>query len=232
MKGFGRSFRSLAATTMTLVGVAAAVSATSSAEAVEKKLVIGASVPLLNDPAWVRIIDYGQYVAKQLGVELAVVDAQGKEDKQIADVQSLLSRGVDVLVFVPVSAANAPAIIRLANRAKVPAIADDRYPGFPADNPDAPYLTFVGPDNVDCGRKIGEYMISHGVKNFVAVEGTPGDANNQERTKGFKEAVAARQPISHYKPKSAAAKATKAVADELLERGEAIRQAASERRVA
>ena len=191
MKGFGRSFRSLAATTMTLVGVAAAVSATSSAEAVEKKLVIGASVPLLNDPAWVRIIDYGQYVAKQLGVELAVVDAQGKEDKQIADVQSLLSRGVDVLVFVPVSAANAPAIIRLANRAKVPAIADDRYPGFPANNPDAPYLTFVGPDNVDCGRKIGEYMISHGVKNFVAVEGTPGDANNQERTKGFKDAVAA-----------------------------------------
>jgi chromosome partitioning protein len=36
--------------------------------------------------------------------------------------------------------------------------------------------------------------------------------------KDFKEAVAARQPISHYKPKSAAAKAAKAVADELLER--------------
>ena len=137
-----------------------------SALADEKQIVIGASVPLLNDPAWVRIIDYGQYVAKQLGVKLDVVDAQGKEDKQIADVQSLLSRGVDLLVFVPVSAANAPAIIRLANRAKVPAIADDRYPGFPANNPDAPYLTFVGPDNVDCGRKIGEYMISHGAQEF------------------------------------------------------------------
>jgi chromosome partitioning protein len=36
--------------------------------------------------------------------------------------------------------------------------------------------------------------------------------------KDFKEAVAARQPISHYKPKSAAAKAARAVADELLER--------------
>src|SRR5271156_2878293 len=125
MKGVGRSLRSLLAPTMILVGFSAAVSATSSAEAVEKKLVIGASVPLLNDPAWVRIIDYGQYVAKQLDVKLDVVDAQGKEDKQIADVQSLLSRGVDLLVFVPVSAANAPAIIRLANRAKVPAIADD-----------------------------------------------------------------------------------------------------------
>jgi chromosome partitioning protein len=36
--------------------------------------------------------------------------------------------------------------------------------------------------------------------------------------KDFKEAVAARQPISHYKPRSAAAKAARVVADELLER--------------
>ena len=36
--------------------------------------------------------------------------------------------------------------------------------------------------------------------------------------KDFKEAVASRTPISHYKPKSAAAKAAKAVADEILER--------------
>ena len=39
--------------------------------------------------------------------------------------------------------------------------------------------------------------------------------------KDFKEAVAARQPVASYKPRSAAAKAIKAVADELLERVEA-----------
>ncbi len=50
--------------------------------------------------------------------------------------------------------------------------------------------------------------------------------------KDFKEAVSSRQPISHYKPKSAAAKATKAVADELIGRGEAILAALGERRVA
>ena len=37
--------------------------------------------------------------------------------------------------------------------------------------------------------------------------------------KDFKEAVAARQPISHYKPRSAAAKAIAALADELLAPG-------------
>ncbi len=39
--------------------------------------------------------------------------------------------------------------------------------------------------------------------------------------KDFKEAVAARQPVGSYKPRSAAAKAIKAVADELIERAEA-----------
>jgi chromosome partitioning protein len=38
------------------------------------------------------------------------------------------------------------------------------------------------------------------------------------RAKDFVEAVSSRQPISHYRPKSAAAKAAKAVADELLDR--------------
>ena len=48
--------------------------------------------------------------------------------------------------------------------------------------------------------------------------------------KDFKEAVASRQPISHYKPKSAAAKAARAVADELMER--VARGTPDERRVA
>jgi chromosome partitioning protein len=51
------------------------------------------------------------------------------------------------------------------------------------------------------------------------------------RAKDFVEAVSARLPISHYRPKSAAAKATKAVADELIERLDRIVSEA-ERRVA
>jgi chromosome partitioning protein len=48
--------------------------------------------------------------------------------------------------------------------------------------------------------------------------GTDVFANPFPVAKDFKEAVAARRPISHYKPRSAAAKATAAVAAELLER--------------
>jgi chromosome partitioning protein len=55
-------------------------------------------------------------------------------------------------------------------------------------------------------------------------------ANALPLAKDFKEAVAARKPISHHKPKGAAGKAAKAVADELLER--VTRQGEDARRVA
>lgn len=57
-------------------------------------------------------------------------------------------------------------------------------------------------------------------------------ANNLPLAKDFKEAVASRLPISHYKPKVAAGKAAAAVAGELLERIESQTQAAEDRRVA
>lgn len=50
--------------------------------------------------------------------------------------------------------------------------------------------------------------------------------------KDFKEAVASRQPISHYKPKSAAAKSTQVVAEELLARLDRIAAELDARRVA
>jgi ABC-type sugar transport system substrate-binding protein len=153
--------------------------------------VIGASVPYLNDPSWVMITNYAQYVAKQLNIHLLVIDAAGKEDKQMADVQSLISRRVDAIIFVPVSTADARSAIRLADQAKIPIIVADRYPGFPAKNPDAPYLTFIGPDNVAAGRAVADYLFAHGVRNLVAIGGTPGDPNNQTRVQGLHEALAA-----------------------------------------
>lgn len=50
--------------------------------------------------------------------------------------------------------------------------------------------------------------------------------------KDFKESVAARQPISHFKPRSAAAKAAKEVADELMTRVRDVEQARAGRSVA
>jgi chromosome partitioning protein len=56
--------------------------------------------------------------------------------------------------------------------------------------------------------------------------------NAMPLAKDFKEAVASRLPVSHYKPKGATAKAARAVADEMVERIEAAALARAGRSVA
>ena len=52
---------------------------------------IGVSIPTLQNPFWVNAVKFAQHAAKELDVELTVVGADNREDKQLTDVQSLLS---------------------------------------------------------------------------------------------------------------------------------------------
>jgi chromosome partitioning protein len=79
-------------------------------------------------------------------------------------------------------------------------------------------------------KRLGIHMAYEG--HLRALYGPDVFASAIPLAKDFKEAVAARQPISHYKPKSAAAKATKAVTDELLVRIDAMAVHAAERSAA
>jgi ABC-type sugar transport system substrate-binding protein len=154
------------------------------------KLVIGVSLPNLDNPMWVRATAFANSVAKALGVDLVIVGAATHEDKQLSDVQSLISRNVDALVVVPVSIASSPGLLRVIDNAHVPVVVADRYPGFPAKNPNVPYLAFIGPNNITAGIDISNFLVAHGVKKMVALGGTPGDSNAEERKKGLEKAIA------------------------------------------
>lgn len=156
-----------------------------------KPINIGVSIPTLDNPFWVRAVGFAQYVAKQLNANLIVIGADNREDKQISDVQSLISRGVQALVVTPQSTASAPGLIRIATRANLPIMIVDRYPGFPANNKDAPYLGFIGPDDVYAGKSIAEHLIAAGGKNFVAIGGLPGSSVAEGRQTGLTEALKA-----------------------------------------
>lgn len=161
------------------------------AAAQSKEVTIGVSIPTLDNPFWVRAVSFAQYVATQLNAKLVVVGAENREEKQISDVQSLISRGVQALVVTPQSTASAPGLIRIANRANLPIMIVDRYPGFAADNKDAPYLGFIGPDDVYAGRSIASHLIAAGAKNLVALGGLPGSSVAEGRQNGLNEAIKA-----------------------------------------
>lgn len=174
-----------------LVGAVAVglISATSLANAAKVK--IGLSVPTLDNPFWVNAVNFAKHAADGLGVDLTIVASEGKEEKQLADVQSMISNGVQALVITPISTANAAGLIKLANKAKLPAMMVDRYPGFEPDNKDAPYLGFIGPNDVSAGRDIAKALLAAGSKKIVGIGGVPGSSVADGREKGLREAAGA-----------------------------------------
>jgi ABC-type sugar transport system substrate-binding protein len=154
-----------------------------------KQITIGVSIPTLDNPFWVRAVGFAQHVATELNAKLVVVGAENREDKQINDVQSLISSGVQALVVTPQSSGNASGIIRMADRAHLPIMIVDRYPGFAADNKEAPYLGFIGPDDVSAGRSIAQHLIKDGATKLVAIGGLPGSSVAEGRQKGLNDAV-------------------------------------------
>jgi len=165
------------------------------AQSTAQNVTIGVSIPTLDNPFWMRAESFAQHVAGQLDAKLVIVGAENREDKQINDVQSLVSRGVAALVVTPQSTASAPGLIRIASRAKVPIMIVDRYPGFPAQNKEAPYLGFIGPDDVYAGRSIANHLIAAGAKKMLAIGGFPGSSVAEGRQAGLNEAMAAHPKV-------------------------------------
>lgn len=178
----------------TLVITSSLLSAVATA-AEPERVTIGVSIPTLDNPFWVRAVSFAEHVAEQLNAELVTVGADNREEKQISDVQSLSSRGVQALVVTPQSTASAPGLIRIAQREALPIMIVDRYPGFPADNPDAPYMGFIGPDDVAAGRSIANHLIAAGSKRIVALGGLPGSSVAEGRQTGLNDALQAHPDV-------------------------------------
>jgi ABC-type sugar transport system substrate-binding protein len=163
--------------------------------AAEKKLVIGFSSPALNE-FYKRFEDFAKIGAEKLGVELIVLNADDKEEKQLRDIEDLIAKGVDGIIVAPVTGAVARTIFKKCEDAKIPVVDADRNPGVEPQTEFKQYLAFVGPDNLDAGYRIAKYLIQNmsagpdGVKSIVGIGGKPGVTNAELRSQGLLKAVA------------------------------------------
>lgn len=152
---------------------------------------IGVSYPTANSPFWKAYNDFVADGGDQLGVEINAVSADADEQKQLADVQNLISQGVDGLILTPVSTSIAPALLRAAQSADIPVVVTDRYPGYdPGENGDADYVAFIGPNDVQAGRGIAESLAEAGATKLIALGGVPGNSVTEGRKEGLDEGVA------------------------------------------
>ena len=148
---------------------------TASVFASPEKPVIGLSLDTLKEERWQRDRDTFIAEAKKLGATVIVQSANSDDTRQVRDVESLISRKVDVLVIVPHNGAAMSRAVKSANDARIPVIAYDRL--ILNSNIDY-YLTF---DNVKVGEAQGSYAAARLPKDrtarIVRIYGAPTDNN-------------------------------------------------------
>ncbi|GAA3229376.1 ABC transporter substrate-binding protein [Actinocorallia longicatena] len=131
-----------------------------------------------------------QASAGTAGIELKFSDAQQKQENQIAAIRSFIKQKVDVIGFSPVVVTGWDAVLKEAKAAKIPVVLTDRA----VDSDPSLYVTFIGSDFVEEGKKAGQWLVDEYKDakepvNIIQLEGTVGSAPAIDRKKGFEEVI-------------------------------------------
>ena len=126
--------------------------------------------------------------AAKRGIDLKFADAQQKQENQIKALRSFIAQGVDVIAFSPVVETGWEPVLKEIKRAGIPVVLSDR--AVKVSSPDL-FVTFIGSDFVEEGRKAGRWLVGKTGGNAVIAEltGTPGAAPAIDRKKGFEEII-------------------------------------------
>jgi ribose transport system substrate-binding protein len=161
-------------------------SLSSTALPAEKEKTVGLAVANLQADFFNQIKQSVEREAKAKGVKVITVDAKGDAATQVSQIQDLITRGVDALIYIPAGATAAGVPVKAAKDAKIPVVAVDRNP------PDAPADTFIATDSVGAARVLGEHVgkITGGKGQVAIIQGQLGTTPELDRDKGFNEALA------------------------------------------
>jgi ribose transport system substrate-binding protein len=151
-----------------------------------EKIVIGFSQATMNSTWRVAMTEGNKkYTAEHYPeVELAFTDGQNQAAKQISDVESLMSRGIKVLIISPVQAEPLTPIVRKVMEANIPVVTLDR-------EVNTAVTCRIGAENRPIGVNAGKFIIEklNGRGNVIEIEGTVGASATIGRHDGFRDAL-------------------------------------------
>nr|CRH05302.1 Putative Periplasmic binding protein/LacI transcriptional regulator. D-ribose-binding protein [Candidatus Magnetococcus massalia] len=152
---------------------------------------VGVLLPTLSNPFWQNYTAFIQEIAKQLEIEVEVVDFHTDERKQLVEIKKMINKRLDGLIITPQTVQIGPALITLAQKAKIPLVVTDRWPGIdPRNYSWDGYVGFIGPDDVDTGYRIAKTLIQQqGRKRLIALNGVRGASVAEGRYQGLKQAL-------------------------------------------
>lgn len=133
--------------------------------------------------------------AEKLGWQLVYTDAAGSAAKQVADVNSMIAQGVDVIFLSPREEKPLIPAVMAAKKAGIPLFLIDRGVDATLAKGGVDYVTFIGSDFLKEGATAGENLvkITGGKGIILELEGSTGSSPANDRKKGF-DAVIAQNP--------------------------------------
>jgi len=147
----------------------------SSAGSKSNGVVIGLSMDTLKEERWIGDRDLFIAKAKALGADVLVESANSDDTRQLRDVESLITRGVDALVIIPHNGAAMARAVEMAHAEGIPVLSYDRLiTGADTDL----YITF---DNVKVGELqaqfIADRLPAQGKLRLIRIYGAKTDNN-------------------------------------------------------
>lgn len=171
-------------------GLIFAAAAVAPAQAADDKIVIGLSQPNLGWPyiaAYTKAFEAA--AAEMPNVEVIALSGDGDIAKQAKDMDTLIAKGVDIILVCSLDGNAIVPSIQAAHDAGIPVLAVSNEPAAVAADLLAGYS---GPDDYVQGTIAAELINDAlGGKGDVAIiEGTPGQSTTALRTQGFQDKLA------------------------------------------
>jgi len=152
----------------------------------EDKIVIGFSQATMNHPWRVAMVEGNKkYAAEHYpDVDLIVTDGQNSATKQVSDVESLMTRGIKVLVISPLQAQALTPIVKQVIDAKIPVVTLDR-------EVNTNVTCRIGAENKPIGENAGKLIVERlsGKGYIVEIQGTAGASATIDRHSGFRDSL-------------------------------------------
>ena len=157
----------------------------------KEKYKVGFAQTESNNPWRIAQTESMRAEAAKHGIQLVYTDAAGSAAKQVADVKSMIAQGVDMIFLAPREEKPLIPAVMEAKRAGIPVVLLDRRVDASLAKAGEDYVTFIGSDFVEEGRRAGEWLAKtmNGQAKIIELQGTVGSSPANDRRTGFAEAI-------------------------------------------
>src|SRR5690349_7150003 len=157
----------------------------------KEKYKVGFAQTESNNPWRIAQTESMKAQAAKRGDQLVYTDAASSAAKQVADVNSMIAQGVDLIFLAPREEKPLIPAVMAAKKAGIPVILLDRSVDPKLDKAGEDYVTFIGSDFIQEGQRVAEWLAknANGKSKIIELEGTTGSSPANDRKKGFDDAI-------------------------------------------